>query len=97
MAIPRQYVVTDYAANAGDYNPSVSCETWPWWQPYAPSRDNPYSQGDDPSYQWSDMSKMNIMSGITFQRSELKIADISDGTSYSGPKKLDHDFESKPW
>ncbi len=58
---------TDYAANCGDQNRN---EVSP-----GPSS---IAQGDDPNYGWTDVS---IESGICFQRSEIGIGDIRDGTT----------------
>ena len=36
------------------------------------------AQGDDPSFQWDDMSRQT---GISYQRSQVKMSDITDGAS----------------
>lgn len=59
---------SDYAANAGDLIAAIG--------PGPKS----YAEGDDPSYAWPDASKCT---GICYLRSEVKIAEILDGTSHT--------------
>jgi prepilin-type processing-associated H-X9-DG protein len=56
---------TDYAINCGDESEN---ERGPGPKSYA--------QGDDPEYQWPDTS---IFSGVSFMRSEIHPADVTDG------------------
>jgi prepilin-type N-terminal cleavage/methylation domain-containing protein/prepilin-type processing-associated H-X9-DG protein len=71
---------SDYAANAGD---QASDEFFP-----GPGS---YAEGDDPSYPWPDTS---YLTGISFQRSMIRFADITNGTSntyLAGEKYLNVD------
>jgi hypothetical protein len=72
---------TDYAANVGD-------------QPVDEFFSGPgsYAEGDDPSYPWPDTSGLT---GVIFQRSKIRFADIRNGTSNTyliGEKYLNPDF-----
>jgi prepilin-type processing-associated H-X9-DG protein len=58
---------SDYGANAGDTD-----LRYQWLNPV------PYATGDSPGYPWPSASNYT---GIHFVRSEIKIADITDGTS----------------
>jgi prepilin-type N-terminal cleavage/methylation domain-containing protein len=59
---------SDYAMNAGDYVQ---------WRnsAHVPST---LEEGDQPAFPWDDMSHQT---GISYQRSQVTVADISDGTS----------------
>lgn len=68
---------SDYAANAGDHYVD------------GPGGPSTLEEGDEPDYEWIDASKMT---GVIYQRSEIRFADISDGTSVTyliGEKYLD--------
>ena len=72
---------SDYAANAGDTD-----LVYQWLGPV------PYATGDAPGYPWPSPSNYT---GIQFVRSEIKIADITDGTSNTymvGEKYLNSDL-----
>jgi hypothetical protein len=58
---------TDYAANCGHLNKNELF-----------SGPATLQQGDDPKYKWPDAS---IFTGIVFQRSEIRFADVKNGTS----------------
>lgn len=58
---------TDYAANCGDQNRN---EIFP-----GPGS---VAEGDNPTYAWTDTS---IETGVSYQRSEVSIGEIRDGTS----------------
>ncbi len=71
----------DYAANSGDTDQEI---TW---------RSSPvsYASGDAPGFSWWPL---DFFTGISFQRSEITMADISDGTSNTymvGEKYLNTD------
>jgi prepilin-type N-terminal cleavage/methylation domain-containing protein/prepilin-type processing-associated H-X9-DG protein len=71
----------DYAFNAGSQNYS-QVYTGP------PS----LADGDSPSYAWPDVSNCT---GISFQRSKIRVAQVTDGTSNTylvGEKYLDPDY-----
>ena len=75
---------SDYAINAGDYDPSPFgvCEAGP----------GPSGPSSISNYAWSDMSKVT---GVSFQRSEITMAQIRDGTSNTylvGEKYLNPDW-----
>ena len=75
----------DYAANSGDSNQSG---TTPYWPSIVT-----YQQGDDPAY--PSWIPQNYFTGISFQRSEIKLSDITDGTSNTylvGEKYLNADY-----
>ena len=76
---------SDYAINAGDYDPgSGTGEAGP-----GPSENTNASIN---SYTWWDMSKVT---GVSFQRSEITMAQIHDGTSNTylvGEKYMDADY-----
>ena len=59
---------SDYAINGGDY------VQW-WYDEHSPPD---LATGDDPHFGWDDMSKQT---GICYQRSQVKMSEISDGTS----------------
>ena len=59
---------SDYAMNAGDYVQ---------WHIDADIPSD-LTEGDDPNFPWDDMSHQ---SGISYQRSQVTMADITDGTS----------------
>lgn len=59
---------SDYAMNAGDY---VQWHT-------AAHIPTTLDEGDTPSFQWDDMSHQ---SGVSYQRSQVTVADITDGAS----------------
>ncbi|MHB1034077.1 MAG: DUF1559 family PulG-like putative transporter [Pirellulales bacterium] len=72
---------SDYAMNGGDY------VQW-WYDEHAPPD---LATGDDPSFRWDDMSRQT---GISHQRSQVKMANIKDGTSSTfliGEKFIDQD------
>ncbi len=85
-----QWTRSDYAVNAGDVQVDSACE---------PQTDNPwhfpssFSQGDDPTYQWYTNGKN--CTGVAYQVSRVKMADITDGTSNTylvGEKYLNPDL-----
>lgn len=57
---------TDYAVNEGDFITNTG------------GGPRSHTEGDSPNYAWDDMSRAT---GICFQRSETRAADISDGMS----------------
>jgi prepilin-type processing-associated H-X9-DG protein len=64
----------DYAACSGDTNQEL---TWI----YDPV---PYATGDSPGYQWNQSGypyRDNFFTGVSFRRSEIKMCEITDGTS----------------
>jgi len=72
---------TDYAACAGDAN---------WSEPYSPEPTT-IEEGDSPSFHWTPHPEYN---GVSFERSEVTIAEVSDGTSNTymvGEKYLNPD------
>jgi prepilin-type N-terminal cleavage/methylation domain-containing protein/prepilin-type processing-associated H-X9-DG protein len=78
---------TDYATNAGDQSRSQ------WFEGPAT-----LEQGDDPNWQgWKD-HPTDGLTGICFQRSEIRIAQVTNGTSNTymiGEKYLNpHDYET---
>ncbi|MBU4272921.1 MAG: DUF1559 domain-containing protein [Planctomycetes bacterium] len=80
------YTRSDYAVNGGDFFPDSSCELACWELPSS------LSQGDDPSFAWRDTS---FVTGISFPRSRIKMADIRDGTSntyLAGEKHVSVDY-----
>ncbi len=66
--IVAEVAKSDYAVNAGDY----AC----------PGGTGPKSlaAGDDPKYSWADT---RACSGVCYLRSEVKLADVRDGTSFT--------------
>ncbi|HET6880339.1 MAG TPA: DUF1559 domain-containing protein [Pirellulales bacterium] len=66
--IPPGIAESDYAINAGDFILKPT---------YGPKS---YADADKPSYQWPDNSKCT---GICYLRSEVKIAQIADGTGHT--------------
>ncbi len=78
----------DYAANSGDAPQGPT-----WLYVYVS-----YAQGDSPNHQWNRVDypyRANYFTGITFRRSEIIMADISDGTSNTymvGEKYLNPDY-----
>ncbi len=81
---PSPKVKTDYAANFGD--------TYPVIQLFGPTYPpNTYSEGDSTSFGWPDP---NGPTGVSFMRSEVKSAQITDGQSNTillGEKYIDPD------
>ncbi|NLF07531.1 MAG: DUF1559 domain-containing protein [Pirellulaceae bacterium] len=77
---------TDYAANAGD----AEVSSYPW----CPTT---LAQGDSPLFNWNDNAgncRVEFSTGVSFVRSEIKMADISDGASntyLAGEKYLNAD------
>ena len=76
----------DYAANGGDTDFRYSFPA-AWIAAVA------YQDGDSPTYNWPKPQPPNyveIFTGIHYLRSEIKIADITDGTSntYHGRRKV---------
>jgi prepilin-type N-terminal cleavage/methylation domain-containing protein len=59
---------SDYAINGGDYIQ--------WW--YDADSPATLADGDNPSFKWDDMSKQT---GLSYLRSQIKMSDITDGTS----------------
>ena len=79
----------DYAACSGDEDMQI-VHNYHCGIPFIP-----YEQGDNPTYPWypSGYSE-RFFTGISFMRSEIKMADVSDGTSNTymvGEKYLDPD------
>ena len=71
---------SDYAINGGD------CVRWHTTSPAD------LAQGDDPAFVWNDMSSHT---GVSYQRSQVTVADIRDGTSNTlliGEKNINPDF-----
>ncbi len=76
-----QLARSDYAMNGGDY------VQW-WYDEHSPPD---LGAGDAPSFAWDNMSKQT---GISYQRSQVRMSSISDGTSYTfliGEKFIDSD------
>lgn len=77
---------SDYAANAGDHdNPNAPGPTSPFVQPMT------IAEGDDPNW-WVAQGAVRNATGIIFQRSNIQLASIQDGTSNTymvGEKMLD--------
>ena len=72
----------DYAANGGD---SVLC---------CPDGPASLQDGDTPTYNWNQYVQFDQSTGVIFQRSQIRIADIRDGCSntyLAGEKYLDPD------
>lgn len=72
---------SDYAINGGDY------VQW-WYDEHSPPD---LATDDDPNFGWDDMSRQT---GICHQRSQVKMADIKDGTSNTfliGEKYINRD------
>ncbi|MBN2295308.1 MAG: DUF1559 domain-containing protein [Pirellulales bacterium] len=74
---------TCYAANMGEADSTVFIPSsyWP----------GSYAQGDDPNFNWYPTTNV---SGVCFQRSEVTVAMISDGTSntyFAGEKNINPD------
>lgn len=78
---------TDYAACAGDAS---------WSEPYTPEP-NSLEEGDDPNFPWCIEEGVYICTqytGVCYERSQVMIADIKDGTSNTymvGEKYLNPD------
>ena len=73
---------SDYAANSGDSDQSQT-----WWPEVS------YATGDSPTF--TGWTSSNYFTGVSFQRSQIKISDITDGTSNTymiGEKYLDIDY-----
>ncbi len=80
------YTHSDYAVNGGDWLPSDLSSDW-CDLPY-PDQPSSISQGDSPSYTWYQMKdpvtgKVRDLTGISYLRSRVKMADITDGASYT--------------
>jgi prepilin-type N-terminal cleavage/methylation domain-containing protein/prepilin-type processing-associated H-X9-DG protein len=77
------YTHSDYAINGGDWLPAAvqtdNCDL-----PY-PDMPSSISQADSPTYQWYQMTnsagQVADLTGVSYFRSRVKIADILDGTS----------------
>jgi hypothetical protein len=72
---PPLFTRSDYAINAGDQPIGWSCEKESNLGPHT------VAEGDDPGYNWDPYSEMKRMSGISYQRSKIHLADITDGAS----------------
>jgi len=81
---PPGHAYSDYAINSGD----AEVSSYPW----CPTT---LAQGDSPSYNWNQTQcRVEYSTGVSFVRSEIKMADISDGTSCTylvGEKNLNPD------
>lgn len=66
--VPSDVAKTDYAINEGDYITNT---------PGGPAS---LAEGDDPNYDWTDVSDAT---GISFLRSRIRPRDVSDGTSHT--------------
>jgi len=76
----------DYAACAGDASWSESYTEQGFLEPSS------LAEGDSPTFQWGPIDK--VYSGVSFERSEVTIADVTDGTSNTymvGEKYLNPD------
>jgi prepilin-type N-terminal cleavage/methylation domain-containing protein len=74
----------DYAVNVGDFNsPPDGSE----YDNICSSGPASYAQGDDPAYVWPTW--LPQVTGVSFIRSKIKVADITDGTAntYLGGEK----------
>jgi prepilin-type N-terminal cleavage/methylation domain-containing protein/prepilin-type processing-associated H-X9-DG protein len=77
MIQPDVVAKTDYAVNEGDYITNT------------PAGPDSLAQGDDPEFSWQDVTKAT---GISFLRTGVRVADISDGLSttyFAGEKYVD--------
>lgn len=64
--VPLNVAKTDYAISEGDYVTNT------------PAGPMTLAEGDDPNYPWTDVSRAT---GVSFLRSRIRAADITDGTS----------------
>jgi type II secretory pathway pseudopilin PulG len=87
MSAPSQWTRSDYAVNTGDYEYGYGCEVGSGFG--VPTSLN---QADDPGFQW--LSMVNV-TGPSFMRSEINLADITDGASSTylvGEKYVSPDY-----
>jgi prepilin-type N-terminal cleavage/methylation domain-containing protein len=102
MGAPKAWTRTDYAVSAGDHeigpNSPMACEVeyggnYDGVQGSIPGQyGTGNGQADNPSFVWPNMAKMT---GVGFLRSEIKFADITDGSSNTylcGEKYVDPDY-----
>ncbi len=85
-------VMTDYVANGG-----TDMDT-----DYSESGPNGYSEAEDPNFNWIEEVEQPENDGLTFPRSQIKIAKITDGTNNTlmiGEKLLgtDNYFNGEDW
>jgi prepilin-type N-terminal cleavage/methylation domain-containing protein len=76
---------TDYAACAGDAD---------WSEPYPPQFPEPtsFAEGESPDFAWGPLDR--LYNGVSYERSEITVAEVSDGTSNTymvGEKYLNPD------
>ena len=91
------YTHSDYAVNGGDWLPSDMNNDW-CDLPY-PDQPSSISQADAPGYAWyqtidPSTGKLRDLTGISYLRSRVKMADITDGAAYTyltAEKYLDSD------
>jgi len=82
---------TDYAICAGTLTDVDPGNMWDIAGGYNP---NSIAQGMSASYTWPTLSPANGFSGVSYQRSKIRMADITDGTSNTyliGEKALNFD------
>ena len=72
---PPQFTRTDYAINAGNQPIGWSCEKESNLGPFT------FAEGDDPKYNWDPYGEIVKMNGVSYQRSQIKLADITKGGS----------------